>query len=163
MTIEIYIFRRIDLRKILGYVCLGVIILGIGSMVKGPVGSNESLYSRYDAPVWVYIITIVGVLVAAIFYLDSIFSPLKPVGSVEVRADELRIKIRNEEICIPYSQIKALSIQLEYHYDKVCPDKNNRRLYIKTTEYEKTLEVVMDDVQEKKVKEKIKDVGLSDK
>ena len=92
MKIRIISYKKESIKKALNYVYILIIGAGIGVMIKGPVGGGESFYSKYDAPTWLYVVTIVILLFTIILALANIFSGVPRIGFININEKGLIIE-----------------------------------------------------------------------
>lgn len=116
-------------------------------MIKGPVGSG-SLFEKYNAPLWLYIITITGCVVSFILYLNSLSPALSKVGDIEIHRLQVSIKKGKRAIVIPSSKISKFKLMPDYRFSHEKGDKRKRILQISTDELESSYDIEVTQTEE---------------
>ena len=80
---EIVSFTRHQFFQNLKYVYLVLIVLLIGTEFGGRFG-GYSIYAKYNAPIWLYVLTILVILLLFGLLFDSIFSPKYRIGELSI-------------------------------------------------------------------------------
>ncbi|MEQ9220298.1 MAG: hypothetical protein RLO17_19755 [Cyclobacteriaceae bacterium] len=75
MEFKVYSRSEQNLRKVLQWIILILIILCFGAMVRG-VGSYETLYSRWEMPFYAYLFTWIILFFLSVIWLNLMFSPI---------------------------------------------------------------------------------------
>lgn len=102
-------------------------------MIKGPVGSG-SLYVKYDATIWLYVITTIVCILLFILFLDSCLPLLREEGYIDIQKHQLFIKIKKRSTVIPSAKISKFKLIPDYRFSHEKGDKRKRILQISTDE-----------------------------
>lgn len=146
--IDIYNFNHLIRKKVVIVASIIFIGLGIGLVIKGPVGSG-SYYAQNDASTWLYVVTIIAVLIVALICFATLASPIRPVGSITGVEDQITI---NHKGSTEYGKrdLQGINIQYNPNYKRVESDKSNYTLEISTANQKNRYDIILS-VNQKKV------------
>ena len=149
MKIRIISYKKESIKKALNYVYILIIGAGIGVMIKGPVGGGESFYSKYDAPTWLYVVTIVILLFTIILALANIFSGVPRIGFININEKGLIIEKWRSTKRADLDSIKEIKVLPNYLRGKIDPISNCRIIELLMEESIERYDVAMSEKEEK--------------
>ena len=155
MRIRIISYTKESFRKILTYIYIIVIGVGIAMMIKGPVGGGESFYSKWDAPIWLYILTSVFLFFMTIMMFANIFTGVPGVGFMTIDNEGVEIEKGRRKKRINLSSIQDINVLSNFLKDKVDASKNNRIIQITLIEGIEKYDILLSKKEEKELNDLI--------
>ena len=153
MRVEIVSYKKHKVNKVLNIVYVIIVGLGIGLMIKGR-GGSPSFYSQFHAPTWLYVFTVLILLIFIILLFANTFSGIPRVGFIEFDPNKNVLVISNKKktLKLPFGEIKQLKIVPNYMKDTLDARKS-RKLQITTDRDSLEYEVLIRPDEEDKINE----------
>gem|GEM_PF-2643354 len=156
---EYYNFNQITTRKVFRYIFLGVSVILLKLMVRGPIGDTESYFEEIDAPFWLYATNSFLFLFVLILLFNNIFSHLKPKGKIFLKETSIIFKLSAECKTIQSADIEELRLVPLYNFSKLEKGKRALKLLLKSNDQVRSFDVLLSFSEEKEIKRIIESIN----